>query len=72
MGRDETLPDITLLPAIAELFRISIDELFGDAHERKGEEFGEIDRVENEAVQQGINHQITDIVNREFEIGISE
>lgn len=70
--RGESLPDITLLPRIAELFQISIDKLLGDSYAIKAEEPVEIDQGMDEAVQQGINQQITDIVNREFEIGISE
>lgn len=70
--RDECLPDITLLPSIAELFQISIDKLLGHAYEIKAEELVETDQVMNEVVQRGINQQITDIVNREFGIGMSE
>ena len=70
--RDESLPDITLLPSIAELFQISIDKLLGNSYEIKSDELLETDQVVDEDVQQGINQQITDIVNREFEIGMSE
>ena len=70
--RDECLPDITLLPSIAELFRISIDKLLGHSYEIKAEELVEIDHVMDEVVQQGANQQITDLVNRELEIGMSQ
>lgn len=70
--RDESLPDITLLPGIAELFQVSIDNLLGNSYEVKTEETVDADQVMDEDVQQGINQQITDIVNREFEMGMSE
>lgn len=70
--RDESLPDITLLPSIAELFQISVDKLLGSSYEIKAEDIAKTIPVMDEDVQQGINQQITDIVNREFEVGISE
>ena len=70
--RDECLPDITLLPSIAELFQISIDKLLGHSYENKAEKLAETAQVMDEVIQQGINQQITDIVNREFDIGMSE
>lgn len=70
--RGESLPDISLLPRIAELFQISIDKLFGNAYAMKAEESVKTDGGMDESAQQGINQQITDMVNREFEIGMSE
>ena len=70
--RDECLPDITLLPNIAELFQISIDKLLGHSYENKAKELADTDPVMDEVVQQGINQQITDIVNREFDNGMGE
>ena len=70
--RGESLPDITLLPEIAELFQISIDKLLRNTCEAKAEEPVETDLVMDEGAQQGIDQQITDMVNREFEIGIRE
>ena len=69
--RDESLPDITLLPSIAELFHVSIDNLLRNSYEIKTEELVEIDQVIDEDVQQRTNRQITAIVNKEFEIGMS-
>lgn len=70
--RGECLPDITLLPSIAELFQISIDKLLGYSYENKAEELVKTDQVIDEVVQREVNQQITDIVNREFDIGMSE
>ena len=70
--RGESLPDITLLPGISELFQISIDKLLGTSYAMKAEEPAKTDQGMDEAAQQGINQQITDMVNREFEIGMSE
>lgn len=70
--RDESLPDITLLPSIAELFHVSIDKLLSNSYVKKVEEVVEIDQVMDEDVQQKINRRITAIVNREFEMGMSE
>lgn len=70
--RGESLPDISLLPRIAELFQISIDKLFSNAYAMKAEESVKADGGMDESAQQGINQQITDMVNREFEIGMSE
>lgn len=70
--RDESLPDITMLPSIAELFHISIDKLLGNSYEIKAEEHVETDQCVDENIQQDINQKITDIVNKEFEIGMSE
>ena len=70
--RDESLPDITLLPSIAELFHVSIDKLLSNFYVPKSEALVETDQVMDEDVQQKINHKITAIVNSEFEIGMSE
>lgn len=70
--RGESFPDITLLPKIAELFQISIDHLLGNAYSTKADETVKTDQNMDEAAQQGINQRITDIVNREFEIGMRE
>ena len=70
--REESLPDITLLPSIAELFHVSIDKLLSNSYVKKVEEVVEIDQVMDEDVQQKINRRITAIVNREFEMGMSE
>ena len=70
--RGECLPDITLLPSIAELFQISIDKLLGYSYENKAEELVKTDQVIDEVVQREVNQKITDIVNREFDIGMSE
>lgn len=70
--RDESLPDITLLPSIAELFQISIDKLLGNSYEPKAEEPVNTDPDMDAEAQRGLNQQITDVVNREFEIGMSE
>ena len=67
--RDVSLSDITLLPGIADLFQISIDELLGNSYSGKAKEILESDQDMDEDVQQAINQKITDIVNREFEIG---
>ena len=70
--RDESLPDITLLPSIAELFQISIDKLLGNSYETKAEEPVNTDPDVDAEAQRSINQQITDVVNREFEIGMRE
>lgn len=70
--RDESLPDITLLPGIAELFQISIDKLLRNSYDIRAEELVKTDNVMDEDVQQRINQQITDIVSREFVSGLSE
>jgi len=70
--RDESLPDITLLPSIAKLFHVSIDKLLSNFYAPKSEALVETDQVMDEDVQQKINRKITAIVNREFEIGMSE
>ena len=70
--RGESLPDISLLPRIAELFHISIDKLFSNAYAMSAEVSVKTDGGNDESAQQGINQQITDMVNRDFEIGMSE
>ena len=70
--RGECLPDITLLPKIAELFQTSIDKLLGYSYENKAEKPAETDQFINEVFQREVNQQITDIVNREFEVRMSE
>ena len=70
--RDESLPDITLLPSIAELFQISIDKLLGNPYETKAEVPVNTDPDMDAEAQRSINQQITDVVNREFEIGMRE
>ena len=70
--RDESLPDITLLPSIAELFQISIDKLLGNSYETKAEEPVNTDPDVDAEAQRSINQQITDVVYREFEIGMRE
>lgn len=70
--RDESLPDITLLPSIAALFQISIDKLLGNSYETKAEEPVNTDPDMDAEAQRSINQQITDVVNREFEIGMRE
>ncbi|MGN1344604.1 MAG: helix-turn-helix domain-containing protein [Traorella sp.] len=66
--RDESLPDIALLPAIADLFGISIDQLL-----RGGFEMGK-DEVECakdiiEESQKDFDDEITQLVNESFEEG---
>ena len=61
-----------MLPSIAKLFHISIDKLFGNSYEIEAEKCVGADKAVDENTQQEINQKITAIVNREFEIGISE
>ena len=61
-----------MLPKISELFQISIDELLGYSYENKAEERAETAPVRDETFQQEINQQVTDIVNREFDVGMRE
>ena len=70
--RDESLPDITLLPSISKLFHVSIDMLLGNFYVKKAEELVETNQVIDEDAQQEINQKITAIVNGEFELGMSK
>ena len=69
--RDESLPDITLLPSIAEMFHVSIDKMLSNFYVKTDEELAKTDNVMNEDAQQEINQKITAVVNKEFEIGMS-
>ena len=70
--RDESLPDITLLPSIAKLFHVSIDKLLSNFDTTNSDELVETDQIMDEDAQQEINRKITAIVNREIEVGMSE
>ena len=49
--RDESLPDITLLPQIADLYHISIDQLLRGSFEMKEEEVEQAKEIVEEATQ---------------------
>ena len=70
--RDESLPDITLLQSIAELFQVSVDKLLGTSCEMNEDESMKTYQIKDEDAQQEINQQITEIVNKEFEVGMVE
>lgn len=70
--RDESLPDITLLQSIAELFQVSVDKLLGTSCEMIEDESMKTYQIKDEDAQQEINQQITEIVNKEFEVGMVE
>ena len=70
--RDESLPDITLLPSIAELFHVSIDKLLSNFDVTNSAELVRTDQTMDEDAQQEINRKITAIVNREIEAGMGE
>ena len=70
--RDESLPDITLLQSIAELFQVSVDKLLGTSCEMNEDESMKTYQIKDEDAQQEINQQITEIVNKEFEVGMFE
>lgn len=64
--RDESLPDITLLPAIADLFEISIDQLLGRSFDMKKEEVEAAKQIIQESSDETFNNQVTEFVNQEF------
>lgn len=70
--RDESLPDITLLPQIADLFHITIDELLRGSFEMNQQEIKEAVEIVEEVTDQNLNDQITELVNKEFETGNQE
>ena len=70
--RDESLPDITLLQSIAELFQVNVDKLLDTSCEMNEDESMKTYQIKDEDAQQEINQQITEIVNKEFELGMVE
>ena len=67
--RDESLPDITLLPMIADLFGITIDQLLRGGLEMNDQEIIHAKEIVEEVSHDDLNDQITDFVNQEFENG---
>ena len=67
--RDESLPDITLLPSIADLFGITIDQLLRGGLEMNDQEIVHAKEIVEEVTNENLNHSITEYVNHEFEEG---
>ena len=67
--RDESLPDITLLPQIADLFHITIDQLLRGGFEYNQDEVECAKQIVDESTNNSLNNEITEFVNHEFENG---
>lgn len=67
--RDESLPDITLLPEIADLFGITIDQLLRGGLEMNDQEIVHAKEIVESVSNEDMNDQITEFVNQQFESG---
>lgn len=67
--RDESLPDITLLPSIADLFGITIDQLLRGGLEMNEQEIVHAKEIVENVSNEDMNNQITEYVNQQFESG---
>lgn len=67
--RDESLPDITLLPSIADLFGITIDQLLRGGLNMNDQEIVHAKEIVEEVSNEKLNYEITEYVNQQFEEG---